>query len=99
MSLRYGEKKASYVMDSMYKNYSRLAFVAHRQSDLDLHRKTALDVAAYCERWGMRYQEILGSDRYIRRLGETAGLLASADDDFIVVLPGGELKQADFIRI
>ena len=91
---KYGAKKASYVMDTMYKNYSRLAFVAHQQADLDCHRKTALEVAAYCERWGMCYQEILGSDRYIRRLGETAMLLASAEDDFIVILPGGELETS-----
>jgi hypothetical protein len=44
-------------------------------------------VARYCERWGMRYEEILGSDGYIRRLIEVAQDLNKADEDFVVVPP------------
>jgi hypothetical protein len=46
----------------------------------------------------MRYEEILGSEAYIRRLIELAASLdQTTDPDFIVVPPGGELRQADFL--
>jgi hypothetical protein len=57
-----------------------------------------MEVARFCERWGMRYEEILGSDKYVRKLVEVALDLDNANEDFIVVPPGGELKQSQFIR-
>ena len=95
---RYGEEKATWLMDTQYHNYKRIAFIAHEQKDLDRYRQTAQDVAKYCERWGMSYEEMLGSDQYIRRLAETALALDIKNEDFIVIPPGGELKQRDFIR-
>lgn len=96
---RYGEEKATWLMDTQYHNYRRIAFVAHEQEDLARYRKVAQEVAQYCERWGMVYQEMLGSDRYVRRLAEVAASLQEADDDFIVIPPGGELKQRNFIHL
>jgi hypothetical protein len=96
---RYGSEKAEFLMDIQYQNYKRLAFVAHHPADLDRYREKALAIARYCERWGMHYQEILGSDRYVRKLVEAASAIEAADHDFIVVPPGGELKQLDFMRI
>ena len=95
---RLGQEKAMWVMDQQYQHYKRLVFVAHSQDDLDLYRDKAQEVAKYCERWGMNYQEILGSDSYLRRLVEISSALERADDEFIVIPPGGELKQSDFIR-
>jgi hypothetical protein len=95
----YGEEKAVWLMDTQYHNYKRVAFVAHEHEDLDRYRPIAKEVAQYCERWGMVYEEMLGSDRYVRRLAEVAASLEQADDDFIVILPGGELKQRDFIHL
>lgn len=96
---RYGEEQASWLMDLQYKNYKRLALVAHKHSDLEHYRPQAEEVARYCERWGMRYEEILGSDEYLRRLVETAIALDGGGDDFIVVPPGGELSLANFLRM
>ena len=64
---------------------------------LEVHEQ-AQEVAAYCEQWGYRYEEILGSDTYVRRLIEVAAALDKADGDFVVVPPGGEIKQTQFMR-
>jgi Protein of unknown function (DUF1638) len=96
---KYGAEKANWLMDVQYQNYKRLTFVAHQESDLERYREQAIRVAEFCKRWGMHYQEILGSDRYVRRLAEAAEAIETADGEFIVVQPGGELKQRDFMRI
>ena len=95
---RYGPEDAAWVMDQQYQHYERLAMVAHNQADLDKYRAQAQEVAKYCERWGFRYEEILGSDAYVRRLIEVAAALDQADGDFVVVPPGGEISQDQFIR-
>lgn len=93
----YGEEDAAWIMDQQYQHYERLVFVAHSQEDLEAYRPQALEVARYCERWGMRYEEILGSDAFVRRLLEAAEDLDSAGDDFVIVHPGGEVRQEHFI--
>ena len=95
---KYGLEDAAWIMDQQYQHYERLAMVAHNQEDLDKYRPAAQEVARYCERWGFRYEEILGSDAYVRRLIEVAAALDQADGDFVVVPPGGEIDQNQFIR-
>ena len=95
---RYGEKQAQWLMDTQYRHYRRLALVAHQPGDLEKYRPLAKAVAEYCAQWGVRYEEILGSDVYVRRLGQVAQALELAGDDFVVVPPGGELKQSHFLR-
>lgn len=95
---KYGPEDAAWIMDEQYQHYERLAMVAHNQEDLEKYRTEAKDVAAFCERWGFRYEEILGSDAYVRRLVEVAAALDKADGDFVVVPPGGEISQNQFIR-
>ncbi len=97
---KYGHAEAEWLMDQQYQHYKRLVLVAHSQADLDRYRPQAEEVARYCERWGMRYEEILGSDDYVRRLVEAAASLPSgkADGDFLVIPPGGEISQDQFIR-
>jgi hypothetical protein len=46
----------------------------------------------------MRYEELTGTDLFIRQLVERAHSKEKADEDFVIIQPGGELKQADFIR-
>jgi hypothetical protein len=46
----------------------------------------------------MKYEEILGSEEYIRRLCQVCQDTSLLDDEFILVPPGGELKQALFLR-
>ena len=75
---KYGEESAGWIMDQQYQHYERLVFVAHNQEDLEKYRPQAQEVAAYCKRWDMRYEEILGSDIYVRRLIEIAFSRADA---------------------
>jgi hypothetical protein len=93
---KYGEKDAAWVMDQQYQHYERLVLVTHDEEDMGKYRPQAKAVAKYCEQWGMRYEEILGSDRYVRRLLEVARAPETADDEFLVIPPGGEIKQAHF---
>lgn len=95
---KYGEEDAQWIMDTQYQHYKRLALVAHTKRDLDEYRPQAQEVADYCERWGMEYEEILGSDRYVRDLVEVAASLEKAGDDFLVIPPGGEIKQDMYMR-
>ncbi len=95
---KYGEKKANWLMETQYHNYKRLALVAQNAADLEKYRPSALEVAAFCERWELRYEELLGSDDMLLRLIEIAAGLAQADDDFLVVPPSGVLTQGQFFR-
>lgn len=96
---KYGQETADWLMDQQYRNYKRLAFVSHNSEDFLNYRPQAAEVARYCERWGMDYKEILGSDSYLKRLVEVAYALDKADGEFIVVPPGGVLNQSDFLRL
>jgi hypothetical protein len=93
----YGEEDAAWIMDQQYQHYERLVLVAHNPEDLQAYRAQAQEVARYCEQWGMRYEEILGSDIFIRRLIEVATALDRIGDDFVLVPPGGEVRQEQFI--
>lgn len=95
---KHGQKKADWLMEYQYHNYKRLALVVQNAADREKYRPAALEVAAYCEQWGLRYEEILGSDAMLLRLIEIAAGLAQADDDFLVVPPGGVLTQGMFFR-
>jgi len=95
---KYGEEQADWLMDQQYRNYRRVALVAHQEEDLENYRSQAQEVAAYCARWGMRYEEILGSDDFVSRLGKAAKAPHEAGDDFVVVPPGSVLTQLLFLR-
>jgi hypothetical protein len=97
---KYGPEQAAWIMDQQYQHYERLVLVAQNQEDLDAYREQALEVARFCERWGMRYEERLGSDDYVRRLVSLASSLdaAGASADFLVIPPGGEIRQEQFMR-
>lgn len=99
---RYGEQEATWLMDTQYQHYHRIALVAHTLEDLEAYRQQAREVAAYCSRWGMEYEEILGSDEYVKEFVSkikscsTDGF--SGSDDFLLVLPGNVLRQDLFLR-
>ncbi|MEN8171813.1 MAG: DUF1638 domain-containing protein [Chloroflexota bacterium] len=95
---KYGEKDAAWIMDQQYQHYERLAFVSHDLNDMEKYRPKAKEVAQYCEQWGFRYEEILGSDIYIRRLIKIAADIDKADNNFVVIPPGGTVTQAMFMR-
>ena len=93
---KYGEETAVYLMETQYQHYKRLMFVAHNQADLDAYRPRALKVAAYCERFGMVYEEYMGSEDFIDKIGDVLETQHDATSEFIVVPPGGTLKQEMF---
>jgi hypothetical protein len=108
---KYGSEQAMWIMDQQYQHYERLILVAHSQADLEAYRPQAQEVARFCERWGMRYEERLGSDRYVRRLvelathpervngdGSTPSLEHGLAAEFVVIPPGGEIHQEQFVR-
>lgn len=95
---KYGQEKADWLMDYQYHNYKRLALIVQNAQDLETYRPAAQEVARYCERWGLRYEEIVGTDIMLRRLIEIAAGLDQADADFLVVPPGGVLTQTQFFR-
>ena len=95
---KYGAETATFLMDTQYHRYRRLMLVARNVTELETYRPQAQEVAAYCARWGMRYEELLGSDDYLRRLVEIAINFDQAGDDFLLIPPGGMLAQAQFMR-
>jgi hypothetical protein len=119
---KYGAERAMWLMDQQYQNYERLVLVAHSQDELDACRPQAEEIARFCARWGLRLEEILGSDGYVRQLvnlaqqlsnqageilpGGIAGAHATQcdraqinpDEDYLIIPPGGEIRQALFVR-
>lgn len=95
---KYDPETAEWIMDQQYQNYKRLVFVAHTEEDFEKYRPRALEVAQYCEQWNMRYEEILGSDLFIRKLVGSLESLHEPNEDILVIPPGGEIQQGQFIR-
>jgi hypothetical protein len=102
---KYGAEEAMWIMDQQYQHYERLMLVARDETDLGKYRPQAEQVARFCERWGMRYEEKLGSDDYVRRLVEATAALSNGhqapkwlSSDFVVIPPGGEIRQEMFMR-
>jgi len=96
---KYGTENAAWIMDQQYMHYTRLVFVAHTQEDLDSYRPRALEVAEYCQRWGMKYEEVLGSQAYISDLVKAVRTLSESNDQFLVIQPGGSIEQNQFLRM
>lgn len=95
---KYDAETTAYLMDTQYRHYRRLMMVARDQQELEAYRLQAQEVAEYCARWGMRYEEIFGADDYLQQLIETAIGLTQVSDDFLLVSPGGTLTHAQFMR-
>lgn len=89
---KFGQETADWVMDQQYRNYKRIALVGHSEEDLAIYRERAMEVAEYAKRWNMTYDEISGSDGYVRRLLEVAVDLSRAENDFWVIPPGGKIE-------
>ena len=104
---RFGVEKSEMIMDLQYKNYTRLMFVAHSQEELNTYQDQVKPVAEYCRQWGMRYEERIGDDGYIRNLIKMTVAFAENDgfdqitgyeNDFVVVKPGDIVQQSAFLR-
>jgi hypothetical protein len=96
---KYGVETGEWIMDQQYQHYRRLVLVAHTQEDLETYRPKAQEVAEYCQRWDMKYEEVLGSDAYIRKLVGAASTLNDSNEEFLVIPPAGVIQQDQFLRI
>ena len=102
---KYGPEDADWLLDTQYQDYERLCFVAHSQKDLEEYRSEAKKVAEFGrERWGWRYDERLGSDKFVHRLvsvglgKKTDGESEWLEENFLIVPPGQEIRQEDMLR-
>jgi len=101
---KYGPDTTLWLLDQQYRHYERIALVASTPEEMAQYREQALEIARFCERWGWRYEEILGSDDYVLHLIETAmavrddGSEAHVSSDFLLIPPGGEIRQDMFMR-
>jgi hypothetical protein len=93
---KYGLETADWLMEVQYKHYRQLVFVAQHKDDLDSYRPRALKVAEYCERFGMVYDEYLGSNEFITQISNALNSPQNLSPEFIVVRPGGVLQQEMF---
>jgi hypothetical protein len=96
---KYGEETGNWIMDQQYRHYKRLVLVGTSEADLAAYRPRAIAVAEYCARWGMVYEEILGSNEYFRKLMAAIPFQTETDEDFLVILPGEVIPQNDFLRL
>ena len=94
---KYDKDIADYVMDQQYRHYHRLLFVAHSQADLDGYRPIALEVAEFCQRWDMQYEEYLGTEEFLSQLEKTLIAPEQTDEYFIIIQPGETLSQDMFL--
>lgn len=93
----YGEARAGRLMDMMYRNYTRLCFIAGEPADLERYGPLAREVAAFCEaRWGMAYEERVGSDALVARLMAAPGRRDGLAKDLLIVPPGGTVRAEMF---
>ena len=93
---KYGEETAYYLMDQQYRHYSKLVFAAHSQEDLDEYRPTATQVAEFCKRWDMKFEEYLGGTDFIQDLEDTIINPEQVPGSFITINPGEILDQEMF---
>lgn len=96
---KYDKETADWIIDEQYRNYKRIVLVAPNQQELEAYRDKAGEVADFCrERWNYRYEERIGSEDYVKKLMTVAHQLSESTDDFLVIPPGGEVKQEMFWR-
>lgn len=96
---KYDEETAAWLIDEQYKNYKRIILVAPNQEELDAYRDQAREVADFCAaRWGYRYEERIGSEDFVGKLLKLGPQLGASTDEFLVIPPGGQIKQEMFWR-
>jgi hypothetical protein len=87
---QYGLEKARRLMARILKNYTRLALINTGQYELERYRDYSRRTA---ERFGLRYEEIPGSDALVKRM-----VHGPWDGDFVIAPPGEIIRYLDFKR-
>jgi hypothetical protein len=96
----FDEETADYLFDMKYRNYRKICLVGFSQEELDAYREQARAVAEFMsKRFGeVVYEETLGSTALIESLVKIGDRARDADDEFVVVPPGGEIGMNLFMR-
>lgn len=94
---KYGQETADWLMKTQYQHYKRLVFVALNEQDLTNYRPRALQVAAFCQQFGMEYEEQLGDGALIQQIDAALRSPEETGGEFIVVRPGERLSQEQFL--
>lgn len=95
----YDQETADYLVEMKYKHYRKLCVVGFSQEELDACRPEAMKIAAFClERFGMEYEETIGTTQLIDEMLRVTRDGAERDDEFVVVGPGGEISADMFMR-
>lgn len=85
---KYGEERASRIMKTMLKHYTRIVYIdtghTNKTPYVEYARKTA-------EKFDLRYEEIPGSNTLIEKM-----LFGPWDDEILVVTPGNTVTYLDF---
>ena len=87
---RYGKERAERIYKLMMGNYKRLALINTGQYELEKYRDYARRTA---EKFGLRYEEIEGSDTLVRKM-----LDGPWNHEFVVIGPGETFKLQQFLR-
>jgi len=88
---RFGAERAERLYRAMMANYRRLALINTGQYEIDKYRAYARRTA---ERFGLRYEEVQGSDALVRRL-----LFGPWDGEFVVLEPGEAFALEHFYHL
>lgn len=95
----YDEETADYLIEMKYRHYRKLCMVGFSQEELDACRPRVLEVAKFlADRFGVEYEETLGSAELIEGLLAMPDRLGEANDAFVVVPPGGEIAMDLFMH-
>ncbi|MBN1579963.1 MAG: DUF1638 domain-containing protein [Anaerolineae bacterium] len=86
---RYGRERAERVYRAMMGNYKRLALINTGQYELEKYREYTRCTA---EQFGLRYEEIQGSDTLVRKM-----LYGPWDDEFVVIESGQTFSLEQFL--
>jgi len=86
---RYGRQRAERVYRAMMGNYKRLALINTGQYELKKYREYTRCTA---EQFGLRYEEIQGSDTLVRKM-----LYGPWDDEFVVIESGQTFRLEQFL--
>jgi hypothetical protein len=96
----FDEETADYLFEMKYKHYRRICLVGFSPEELAAYRAQASAVAEFMDkRFGnVVYEETLGSTGLIETLVRMGTHPGDADEEFVVVKPGGEITQELFMR-
>lgn len=95
----YDQETADYVIEMKYRHYRKLCFVGYSEEDVESCRSRVQEVVAFLgERFGVEYEEIVGTPELIEGLLAMGDREPASSDAFVVVPPGGEIAMEDFLR-